>query len=78
MFGRMKKRNTNIASEPTSFDLMGRFVPKGEPSSRNSTFEQVSERAYAIYLESGARTGHDLDDWLLAERQVKAEIERKM
>ncbi len=31
---------------------------------------QVSIRAYQLYESRGKKHGHDLDDWLRAERQV--------
>ena len=33
--------------------------------------EVVAQRAYELYLERGAEDGHDLDDWLTAERQLR-------
>ncbi len=35
------------------------------------THEQISLRAYQIYLERGARAGNELDDWLRAERELE-------
>jgi hypothetical protein len=35
------------------------------------TEEQIRERAYEIYLAGGSEDGHDLSDWLTAERQLK-------
>ena len=32
--------------------------------------ERISRRAYEIYLERGAEPGHDLEDWLQAEREL--------
>ncbi len=37
----------------------------------------ISERAYRIFEEKGYTHGHDLDDWLEAERQVLTEIKRR-
>jgi hypothetical protein len=34
--------------------------------------EDVAKRAYAIYLSRGGNHGADFDDWLEAERQLKA------
>jgi hypothetical protein len=31
---------------------------------------RISERAYALYEEHGRENGHELEDWLEAERQV--------
>jgi hypothetical protein len=33
-------------------------------------FAQVSARAYEIFAARGYRPGHDLEDWLLAEKQM--------
>jgi hypothetical protein len=37
----------------------------------NPTREQeIRRRAYEIYLERGEEPGHDLEDWLQAEREL--------
>ncbi len=38
------------------------------------TPEQIQRRAYEIYEARGREAGHDLDDWLLAEYELKAEM----
>ena len=41
------------------------------PNPRKSPVaEDIEIRAYLLYLDRGASHGHDLDDWLQAERQV--------
>ena len=35
--------------------------------------EQIAARAYELYLQRGAEDGHDLEDWLLAEEELKQE-----
>ncbi len=32
--------------------------------------EQIETRAHEIYLARGAEAGHELDDWLQAEREI--------
>lgn len=32
--------------------------------------EQIERRAYDLFLQSGGSHGHDLDDWLTAEREL--------
>ncbi len=39
-------------------------VPKSAPA-----HERIAVRAYELYLERGATDGHDLEDWLDAERE---------
>ena len=33
--------------------------------------EQISRRAYEIYLERGAQPGREVDDWLQAEHELE-------
>ena len=34
--------------------------------------QKIRRRAYEIYLERGAQPGHELEDWLQAERELTA------
>jgi Protein of unknown function (DUF2934) len=34
--------------------------------------EQTRQRAYQLFEERGMVDGHDLDDWLQAEQEIKA------
>ena len=36
--------------------------------------EEIRIRAYEIYLERGAQPGHDLDDWVQAERELEPKV----
>lgn len=33
--------------------------------------EQIQQRAYELYINRGQEPGHELDDWLEAEREIK-------
>jgi hypothetical protein len=33
--------------------------------------DRVAQRAYELYCARGCEDGHDLDDWLQAERDVR-------
>ena len=37
---------------------------------RRPTREQIEKRAYEIYLGRGRGQGHDVEDWLQAEREL--------
>ncbi len=41
------------------------------------TPEQIQRRAYEIFEARGREVGHALDDWLLAEYELKAGAGRK-
>ena len=33
-------------------------------------YEAIARRAFELYVERGCEDGHDLEDWLRAEREV--------
>ena len=41
-------------------------------SSENPTYNEIAEAAYQRYLQRGSTDGRDFDDWLEAERELKA------
>lgn len=44
----------------------------GVSSSQNPTYDEIAEAAYQRYLQRGGVDGRDFDDWLEAERELKA------
>lgn len=42
--------------------------------SMDQLFERINQRAYELYQLRGETHGHDAEDWLEAERQVREEI----
>jgi hypothetical protein len=40
--------------------------------SANVTEHDIVRRAYELYEERGCEHGHDVDDWLQAERELRA------
>ena len=36
------------------------------------TFEEINERAYEAYVQRGRIDGFDLEDWLQAEKELRA------
>jgi hypothetical protein len=54
-----KRRTTNLLTLPTADQLIG------------TADSDIARRAYELYLRRGGDHGHDLDDWLQAERQLR-------
>ena len=57
-----------------SLELQGRRIQRhAEDSSANHapSQQEISRRAYEIYLERGSLPGNELDDWLQAERELQ-------
>jgi hypothetical protein len=49
-----------------------------QPPSPSPTREQVQSRAYELFKARGGEPGRALDDWLLAEYELKTAIERRI
>ena len=54
----------------------GRHVRRDSESTQTapSTEQRIQQRAYEIHHARGGAHGHDMDDWLQAEREIKAEM----
>jgi hypothetical protein len=42
------------------------------PGSSTEYGDEIARRAYELYQERGGEDGHDVDDWLQAERELTA------
>ena len=60
------KATTNESSEGVD---PGAEAQEQDRSWRSTREENIRHRAYEIYLERGGEPGHDLEDWLQAERE---------
>jgi hypothetical protein len=74
----------SLREDPGGFDAVDRAAggtlpedaPIGEDASfldRDNRRGRIATRAYQRYLENGSREGHDVEDWLEAEREMAAE-----
>jgi hypothetical protein len=59
------KRNKNSEHQAISTQAASEFPVSDSPS-----HEEISHRAYEIYIERGKQRGNDLDDWLQAELEL--------
>jgi len=63
--------NTTTKEEKTT-------VQQAQPSpltlSDEELYEQVASKAYELYQQRGEDHGHDLEDWLTAERIIQEEL----
>ena len=42
------------------------------------TAEDIAQRAYTLYIARGSEDGHDIEDWLEAERQLSGDRSRSV
>jgi hypothetical protein len=50
-------------------------APKSPGQRATVTGNDVARRAYDLYLGRGCDHGHDMDDWLQAERELQGDPE---
>ena len=48
----------------------------GSSISGNDTKSLVAKKAYELYEKRGKQGGHSMDDWLEAERIIKAKLSK--
>jgi hypothetical protein len=46
-------------------------APKSLAQAATSSDGDVARRAYDLYLARGCEPGHDVEDWLRAEREIR-------
>ena len=67
----MRSKNETSASELKEQDAFASEEVRDKLPPRPS-YEEIQRRAYEIYIERGGIHGQDLEDWLQAERELKA------
>ena len=71
----MKSQNPGTNAENIPGSILQLNVP--DESRRNGpSLAQIRERAFEIHIERGGIHGCDLDDWLLAERELQEKYKK--
>ena len=63
----MNTSSSEVVSEPVSYAPNTGSPPECAP-------EFIRRRAYQIFECRGGQSGHELDDWLQAEREIKIHL----
>ncbi len=54
-------------TSPTSAATPEMADPKGTPA---PTHDEIARRSYELFLARGGQAGHEVEDWLTAEREL--------
>lgn len=46
-------------------------ISPGAALAAQPTYDEIAQAAYQRYLTRGAADGHDMDDWIEAERELR-------
>jgi hypothetical protein len=60
-----KQRNDNVLTMPTVESPTTVAITSGMPDG------DIARRAFELYCDRGCEDGHDVDDWLNAERELR-------
>ena len=63
--------NAGKKSKKASAPASSRSTKKRTTAPAQVTHGEVARRAYGLFLARGCEHGHDLDDWLQAERELR-------
>jgi hypothetical protein len=67
------------SKEHQSVESQAASAPQGEAVKTSAAdsprLEEIRIRAYEIYIERGGQPGHDLDDWIQAERELEPKMQ---
>lgn len=62
-----------MTTRPTELDTQDSVVPAQPVAFEGPSHEEIATRAHERYQHRGAADGADLDDWLIAERELLLE-----
>ena len=66
MASKAKMKHSTEARQP------GAEVEQRDRLPQAASEQEIRRRAYELYKERGAQPGHELEDWLRAERELTA------
>jgi hypothetical protein len=68
-----RRRSTNRRpAEIADLALPGDAPREASPATRDPSFEEIAEAAYHRFLKRGGADGRDFEDWVEAERELRA------
>ena len=67
---RLAQSASGISARTRSADRNRGIAGADSDESSRVAHDDIARRAYDIYLARGATPGHDLDDWIQAEREL--------
>jgi hypothetical protein len=71
---RKQKEGENRSAKARTRETTGADRPASPVEiTPESAHERIAKRAYELYVAGGYRDGRALDDWLVAERELRSE-----
>jgi hypothetical protein len=75
------RRDAVQSNKPSAAEAPGveKQSPRADMSSDEPRITRIARRAHELYMARGSNSnnGHDIDDWLQAEREIDAETDSR-
>jgi hypothetical protein len=71
---RQKRKAANLAPQRQVKKPQNNTAPPAVTMNDQDLYERVARKAYELYQQRGEEHGHDLEDWLIAQRLVQEEL----
>ncbi len=71
------KRTAAVAPKRSATALRRPDRRSGDRLGQHPDAIQIARRAFLLFLERGAKHGHDIEDWLRAEQELMADADRR-
>jgi hypothetical protein len=73
------RRDAVQSNKPSTAEAPGveKQSPRADMSSDEPRITRIARRAHELYMTRGSNNGHDIDDWLQAEREIDAETDSR-
>lgn len=68
----IKRKRSAVSSQSVPPDRSRTGAPSTRPPHVTVNDDAIARRAYELYERRGGRHGHDLDDWIQAEADIRA------
>jgi len=68
-----KTRRKDLGGDTTA----GAPQASGDTTAAHIDRERLAARAYELYLARGGSDGQDMDDWLVAERELRGDRDQR-
>ena len=68
----IKRRRSLLSSQSVADDRSRSVAPSTEPPHMTPNDDAIARRAYELYERRGGAHGHDVDDWIQAEADIRA------
>jgi hypothetical protein len=66
-----RRKDNGDTGAPSADESVGAPQMTGDTTAANEDRDRVARRAYELYLERGGSDGRAMEDWLIAESEVR-------